>query len=191
MNIRETYKECDTRLEKNYKQEFETYPPSKLDKIWDVIQENHNFAKAPELGNIFKYMVLTGLGRVRESGDFYNRCTEKDSHGVECGTKYSLRAKLCPNCNRGRNSTNLLINTIEIVKTVNMPNDLIILKDVCAICPKYKISRQVKGAKCPAWGTHDEYKKIGLNCKDCCCNVCCNRKPVKGFDLPKSKTVGE
>lgn len=193
MNIRETYKDCDDRLEKNYKQEFETYSPTKLDKIWDVIQENHNFAKAPELGNIFKYMNLVGVARIRPQGTHYNRCTEvrKDADGIDyvCSTKYSMRAKLCPSCNKLRNIDNLLVNSIEIVKCEKMPDDLIELQEVCAICPIYKRSKTAKGIRCDAWGTHDYYKKIGKDCKNCKCYACCNAKPSKAADIPEAKEV--
>ena len=189
MNIRETYKECDKRLERNYRLEFDNYSSGKLEKIWEVIQEHHNFAKAPELGNIFKYMNITGVGRTKDLGDYYNRCTQKDKNGVECGTKYSLRSKMCPVCNATSDAHKPIMNSIEIVKATTMPHDLFILKDYCGTCKKYQMNRHIRGAKCSAWGSHDDYKKTSMKCDGCPCYDCCNEKPKKGFKIPEIKRV--
>jgi len=191
LNIEETFKECDPRLVRNYRQEFSNYPVSKLEKVWEAIQENHNFAKAPEVGNIFKYMNMVGITRTKEGGNFYNRCTEIKTDGFgnnhECGTKYSIKSKFCPACNMNRTIKNPLFNSYEIVKTETMPRDLHELKELCATCNLYQKTKLVRGSKCSAWGTHDNYKKTGLKCNDCPCFDCCNEKPLKGYEHEKLK----
>ena len=202
VNIRETYKDSDDRLEKAYLGEFgNNYSSSKLDKIWDCIQENHIFAKAPELGNIFKYMAMLGIPRTKDQGTFYNRCTElkltgeKDDDGdditIECGTKYSLRSKFCPVCNIAATIAKPVINTLEIMKCNVLPNDLKVLNELCGTCSKYHTSSQVRGARCNAWGSHDDYRKSNKNCAECCCFDCCNEKPMKAYqrDALKIKRV--
>jgi hypothetical protein len=197
LNIDEAYIQCDDRLRKSYSQEFEEYSPSKLEKVWEVIQEHHTFAKAPELGNIFKYMNLVGVGRTKESGTYYNRCTElkpeldygnnhmKDSEGdlmyVQCGTKYSLNSKFCPTCNLKANISKPVMNSRIVVKCDPLPSDLKILNELCATCNVYQKNPYVKGSKCTAWNCHDDFRKANKDCKGCSCVDCCNEKPMNGI----------
>lgn len=197
LNIRETYKDCDDRLEKNYRKEFEAYSSTKLEQVWSVIEENHNFAKAPELGNIFKYMNMLGVARTKDGGTFYKRCTElvisrdqygdeeKDADGeiimIECGCKYSTKSKFCPVCNQERSISNPLMNSYEVVKCNSLPKDLRVLNELCGTCKLYQKNSLVRGSKCSAWNSHDEYKKSNKNCKDCPCYDCCNEKPMNGI----------
>jgi hypothetical protein len=139
-------------------------------------------------------MNLLGIARTKDAGTFYHRCTqlieskdqynnvEKDVDGdiimIECNTKYSTKSKFCPKCNMTRRINNPLVNTIEVVKCNSLPNDLRVLNELCSVCSKYQKLSLVQGSKCSAWNTHDEYKKSGKNCKECCCFKCCNEKPL-------------
>ena len=77
-----------------------------------------------------------------------------------------------------RRINNPIVNTIEVVKCNSLPRDLRVLNELCAVCSKYQKSSLVQGSKCSAWNTHDEYKKSGKKCEDCCCRKCCNEKPL-------------
>lgn len=207
LNIGEAYKDCDDRLVKLYRKEFDNYPSSKLEKVWDVIQENHSFARAPELGSIFKYMFTIGLSRTKQQDIFHNRCTQmikakdkdgklildadKDAIMIECNTKYSTKSKFCPKCNsKSRIEEELqkkyekdkpIFNSYEVVKCNTLPNDLRILNELCATCSKFQDTYLVRGSKCNAWNSHDDYKKTGKKCDDCPCFKCCNEKPMNGI----------
>lgn len=213
--IGDEYTGIDDRLERNYKREFtDTYSSSKLEKIWECIQENHTHSKPPELGQIFKYMALMGIARSKDNGIFYNRCTQQvqeldygkkplfDDQGnpvmKDCNTKYSLRSKFCPTCNYNRllgSEEGHISNTKEVVKCNKLPRDIFVVNELCSVCSVYHKDPTARGSKCSAWGSHDEYKKSSKNCKDCKCFTCCNDKPMNSYQraiidqLAKSKKV--
>jgi hypothetical protein len=215
INIRENYKDCDERLEKLYRKEFDSYSPTKLKEVWETIQENHSYAKAPELGNIFKYMFMVGIARTKETGLFYHRCTrlikkldrydnpEKDVDDdpiyEECNTKYSTKSKFCPVCNSNSlfkdrekyKKDSPVFNTIEVTKCNKLPSDIRVLNEMCSVCIKYHKNEMIQGSKCNAWGTHDKYKQANKNCKDCDCYDCCQEIAMNGhqkatFNINKS-----
>lgn len=167
VNIRESYKECTDRLEANYKREFENYPQRQLEKIWNAIEENHQQSKAPEMGHIFKYMNIAGVGRVKDSGLFWNKCNK-------CGCEYSLRARLCPDCNRA--SEEPVYTQVTLIKGEKYKSNHITCRETCPICPVFKNNRMARGVKCQYWNTEDRY--LG-NCDGCPCKLCCNEKPSR------------
>lgn len=171
----------DNKLESVYKREFGFYSPDKLLKVWNSIRRYHKSNFAPSLGNILDCMDKSDVKEQSTGKEFksYYRCTEIKEGGEECSTKYSIQSKLCPTCNVGRTKSNLLMNSIELVKCDTIPNDVLMLKEICAICPKYQGKRNIRGSKCDGWGTHDSFKKIGLKCDGCPCFKCCNAKPSK------------
>jgi len=180
LNIGDSYKEFDDRLIKLYKQEFEMYSDAKLEKVWETIQENHGYAKAPELGNIFKYMNLVGISRTRQTGDFYKECTT-------CKCHYSIKSRVCPKCNKHLEEDDVFANDVLIIKSKSLPDDFILCQENCSVCPPYKANKPMRGSTCNAWGSLDPYKKIGKGCDKCACRSCCEEV---GKNNP-SHSIGE
>jgi len=183
------------------KQDFGFYSESKLEKVWYAVKRYHGSNFAPNYSAIATCMDKAGIGESQNGNDskFYNLCTElkltgeKDIDGdditIECGTKYSLRSKFCPVCNIAATIATPIMNTLKVIKCNVLPGDLRVLNELCGTCSKYHKSSQVRGARCDAWNSHDDYRKSNKNCSECCCFDCCNEKPMNGAQHASLKIV--
>ena len=180
-NFRETYKtSTDADLNKNEEmlyREFSDNPPEKLEKIWKSVRRYHKTAFYPSIGQILEAMDKGDVKEFAKSDNndkFYNKCTT-------CGCCYSLRSRLCPDCNRPLEGEEIFKNDVEIIKSFKYSPNHVTCQDNCSICPNFKSNRNVRGAKCSGWGKTPEEKET-YNCVGCPCKTCCDELCIHDTD---------
>ncbi len=178
LNFRQTYKSGKSEEgskdlnEETLRREFEYYSEDKLDKIWQAVRRHHKATWYPIIGQVLECMDKAGVNessKESSEGVTYNRCNT-------CGCNYSLHSRLCPKCNKYLEQGNTFYNEVTIVKGFKFAPDHITCHETCSICPIFKGNFNARGAKCPAWNTHDDFQKSNKKCIDCPCKTCCNEK---------------
>lgn len=178
LNFRQTYKQAKTEegkediQESTLRREFGNYPSSKLEKIWKAVRRHHKASWYPVIGQVLECMEKADVKEHSFESDTDKYCNQC----LKCGCNYSLKAKLCPDCNRV--SEEIVHTMVKIVKNEGFASNHVSCNEYCPMCSKFKSNRLVRGAKCRAWGK-EEYEKQGFNCDSCPCKSCCNEKPKK------------
>lgn len=177
LNFRETYKtgkdesgEGLKKLEDTLRREFENYSSDKLDKVWSAVRRHHKATWYPIIGQILECMDKAGVNEFvknEDNGVFYNRCKT-------CGCNYSLKARVCPDCNRPLNDE-VYKNDVEIIKAYRYQSNHITCHENCPICPTFKGNRNIRGARCQGWG-QDDFTRSKFKCDDCPCKWCCEEE---------------
>ena len=175
LNFRETYKvgkdQDGKALEKHESvldREFNSYPPEKLSTVWKAVRRHHKTTWYPSIGQILECMDKDNVSEFSFSASkdvMWNMCKT-------CGCHYSLKARVCPNCNRNTSDHEIIYNEVIIRKGDRYVDTHVTCHEDCPICPIFKANRNVRGAKCIAWGK-DEHEKAGMKCSDCPCRHCC------------------
>lgn len=173
VNFRTTYKCVKDHgdLERNeemLQKEFGDYPPDKLAKTWKAIRRHHKASWYPSIGQILEAMEKGDVNEyVRNDKKelFWNKCTK-------CGCNFSLKSRLCPDCNRPVSDGDYIVGNVTIVKGDRYAQNHVTCQDNCSMCSKFKQSRNIRGAKCVGWGKED-HERAMYNCSDCPCKACC------------------
>jgi len=176
LNMRATYKDSkdanDNKFEETMRREFEHYKPEKLDNVWAAVRRHHKAAWMPIIGQILECMDKADVKeyKSKEEGNTWNQCTT-------CGCNYSLKSRLCPDCNRPLPDGEIFRNDLIIVKGFKYKANHVTCNDNCSICPTFKKNRMSRGARCQGW-SKELYEREPYNCEGCPCAWCCNEKAI-------------
>lgn len=167
LDISEMYSEFPQKLKDNYRKEFEGYSATKLLKVKEAIENNHEFKQAPTLPNVFKYM--------RESRISRNSAVKRSWFECQyCGTTFPIKTAVCPSCAWKKEHS----MSDPVVKMSNeYPEGLKRVNSNCILCTNFIGQNPVPiGATCEAWGTFNKELKANKDCINCACSACCNEK---------------
>lgn len=178
LNFRDAYKVGKDegelkRHEELLSKEFGDYPGDKLSKAWKAIRRHHKATWYPSIGQILEAMEKGDVKEyvaIENKDLFWNRCEK-------CRCNFSLKSRMCPDCNRPLSEGDFVINDIIIVKGDRYLPNHVTCQDNCSMCKKFKDNRNIRGAKCRGWGK-DEHERSVFNCFDCPCKSCCHEVGV-------------